>query len=278
MKRAVTTRIRRLALLVLMAGSVALVAPGAAAANPACGSTVTHSITLHSNMYCPTSDGLDVGKSGVTINLNGHKITGGGTSSYSGVYAYHYNNITVENGKVEAFEYGVLDEYTSGSKILHVTSSGAYYGLNIWYSRVGLIDRSTVDGAYYGIYLYQDYKAKVTHSKAHGNSYGVYDYYSHSTLDGVTANSNTYGIDIDYPLVTGSSKKPAYYLIRNSTANNNTSDGFYIYDNYGPAYQADLTGNTANNNGSYGFYAEYRAKGAHNHAHGNSTNFYRVPG
>jgi hypothetical protein len=269
--------IRRPALLAAAVAAAALAAPAVASANPACGSTVTHNVTLHSDMTCLSSDGLDVGKSGVTINLNGHTITG--TSSYDGINNYHHNNVTVENGTVRDFDYGVLYEYTAGSRILHVKALNiAYDGIGFWYSTNGLIDRSTATGGSYGLYLYQNYKVNVTNSKAHNNTYGVYDYYSHATLDNVTANSNQYGFYIDYPLATGTSKKPAYYLIRNSTANNNSYAGFYIYDNYGREYLADLIGNTANNNSSYGFYAEYRTKGSHNHAHGNGTNFYRVPG
>ncbi len=269
----------------IAAGAAALLVPaGAQAANPACGSTVTHDVKLTADMDCSASntDGIDVGKSGITINLNGHSITGPDNNSYDGVDNEGYDDVTLENGSITGYEYGVFFEYTSGSKILHVhagdTSSNTYSGISFWYSKNGKIDHSTATAGTngnYPFYLYENTKVNLVNSQvkdANANGYGVYDYYSKAKIKNVKSNGGYYGFYIEEPLVQG-------YTIKDSTANGNSSDGFYIYENYPTAlYQATLTDNRANNNGEYGFYADVTAKGSRNRATGNGTaNCFHVP-
>src|SRR5271155_1479730 len=55
-----------------------------------CGSTISHNLTLTSNLNCSGYDGnaLTIINSGVTINLNGYTLTGGGgAADHTGVYA-----------------------------------------------------------------------------------------------------------------------------------------------------------------------------------------------
>ena len=97
----------------------ALVAPGVAAANPACGATVKHNVTLTGDMDCSASasSGIVIGKAGITINLNGHTLTGPNDGSYYGIdNSSGYDKVTVENGTVKNYEYDVLYEYTDGRK------------------------------------------------------------------------------------------------------------------------------------------------------------------
>jgi hypothetical protein len=243
---------------------------------------VTHSVTLTADMNCPASSGILVGKSGITINLNNHTITGPtGPTSYYGVYDGGYGHVTIENGTVANFYDGVHVEYSSGTKILKIKAHGAYNaGIYYAYSQDGLIDHSVAshnNGE--GIYLYENSKVNVTSSTAaHNVNEGVFDYQSVATLNHVTASNNPgYGVYVDYP-VAYTSAGP--YTIENSTANSNGSTGFEIYDNLPQwEYQANLIANTANNNSQFGFYAEYWAHGSHNHASGNgSGNCHRVQG
>lgn len=264
----------------LAVGGLALAAPSVAGANPACGSTVTHSVTLTADMTCTSSDAIDVGKSGITINLNGHTITGP-SGTYYGVYDSGYGHVTIENGTVQNFNDGVHVESSSDSKILKIKAHGASEaGIAYWYSLDGVIDHSGAShNGSYGIYLYENTNVNVTNTPAtHNSGYGVYDYYSVATLNHVTANTNgSEGFYVDYPAAYSGS---GAYLIENSTANNNGNIGVEIYDNLPQwQYQADLIANTANDNTNYGFYGEYWVKGSHNHATGNGTqNCYRVRG
>ena len=272
MRRALVTAGSRLLAVGVALGVVALAAPAAAAANPACGATLTSSVKLTSDMSC-SGTALTVGKSGITINLNGHTITGSGyDNGYYGVYNDGYNKVTVENGTITDYEYDLYDEYTTGAKVVDLKTDDSAEALSVFYSQNGLVEHSSAYDTTYGIYLYYNNRVNVTDSKSSDSEYAVYDEYSLATLDKVKTHDNVYGFYIAYPLRYGK----AYYTIEKSTANDNDY-GFYI-ENYPTSYyQADLLDNTANDNGSYGFYAYLKTKGKGNHATGNGTgNCYHV--
>lgn len=120
----------------LMVAVVALVvAVPSVAANPACGATVTHNVTLTADMNCSASNtpGIVVGKQGLTIDLNGHTLTGpGSTQHYAGIdNGTGYDHLKLENGKVQGYYEDVYDLYTTGSTILNVDAvadANAYGG------------------------------------------------------------------------------------------------------------------------------------------------------
>src|SRR3954454_13696195 len=97
-------------LLALAIALLALFATVAAAAPPPslqCSSVVMTSVTLtHDIKNCPV-DGLVVGKAGITIDLNGHRITGttgdgsaaDGTCS-CGIDDNGFDNVTVLHGRI----------------------------------------------------------------------------------------------------------------------------------------------------------------------------------
>jgi len=98
--------------------AVALMVPilGVVGASPAhavvppCGTTIVQDTTLTADMTCP-GDGLYIGASNVTLNLNGHTITGPGPNVrpspnqiYSGVnILFGRTGVTVTNGTIRAF-------------------------------------------------------------------------------------------------------------------------------------------------------------------------------
>src|SRR4051795_3012474 len=66
-----------------------------------CGTVVTTSITLTSDIGpCDFVDGLVVGASDITIDLNGHTIFGGGAFAEVGIDATGHNRVTIRNGTV----------------------------------------------------------------------------------------------------------------------------------------------------------------------------------
>ena len=84
---------------------------------PPCGSTITQDTTLTGSMTCP-GDGLFIGASNVTLNLNGHTISGPGPNVrpapnqiYSGVNVlFGRSGVTVTNGTIRAFNIGVTTQ------------------------------------------------------------------------------------------------------------------------------------------------------------------------
>lgn len=106
----------------------------ASAVVPPCGSVITQSTTLTGNMTCP-GDGLFVGASNITLNLNGHTISGPGPNVrptpdniYSGV---NVNNgrtgVTVTNGTIRGFTIGVTTQVNANGNefsLLHLVNNG----------------------------------------------------------------------------------------------------------------------------------------------------------
>lgn len=88
-------------------GFVGLAASPATAATATCGMTVTGNLQLDTDLTCPDT-ALIVGADGVTINLNGHTITGpGATSSVHGIEAHEFG-VSVRNGVITGFGVGVV--------------------------------------------------------------------------------------------------------------------------------------------------------------------------
>ncbi|WP_432825157.1 right-handed parallel beta-helix repeat-containing protein [Dactylosporangium sp. CA-092794] len=91
-------------LLAAAVGAAVAAAPAAPAlANPACGSTITASITLTADLTC-AGDALIVGAAGITVDLGGYTIIGNGTGT--AVRSSSANDVTVANGGISGFALG----------------------------------------------------------------------------------------------------------------------------------------------------------------------------
>jgi parallel beta-helix repeat protein len=102
------------------------------AAPPAlvCGATITTDVRLTADLTCP-SDGVVIGAAGLTVDLNGHTLTGPGTgSSTAGILGFSssngtiFNNLTVMNGTVSNFGTGI-DICSGGIKNTVLTGDNA---------------------------------------------------------------------------------------------------------------------------------------------------------
>jgi large repetitive protein len=87
---------------------VALALPASSVhAQPAgCGQVITSSITLGNDLLGCAGDGLVIGASGITVDLNGHLVQGTGTGS--GVRNPGHHDVTIRNGTIRSFDSGVL--------------------------------------------------------------------------------------------------------------------------------------------------------------------------
>jgi parallel beta-helix repeat protein len=96
-----------LTLLALLAFAfTGLVTPSKAKSNGLyCGAYVTHDVTLQHDIYGCVEGGITIAKSGVTVDLNGHTITGLGEGD--GIAAAGVSGVTIRNGSVVNFEAGL---------------------------------------------------------------------------------------------------------------------------------------------------------------------------
>jgi hypothetical protein len=126
---------RRLALILVAVAALALMPFLVAAKSSAgaskrvaltCGQTVTTSVTLTADITGCGGDGLIVGANGITINLNGHLISG--SSGQYGVLNGSHSSDVIENGKITGFARGIEIEGGTATRLqgLRITgNSGA---------------------------------------------------------------------------------------------------------------------------------------------------------
>ena len=104
---------KRAILIAISVAPAALVTAPAAHADsaPPCGTVITSDFVLSGDMYCPTGSALIVGGvAGTTVDLGGHQLVGGGgTSGFnSGVSVTGNRDVTVMNGTIIGFDFGVF--------------------------------------------------------------------------------------------------------------------------------------------------------------------------
>jgi len=111
-------------------GLVTSVGQADAATTISCGAVVSASITLANNVGPCKGDGIDVIANGITINLNGHTITGSDTTNKSfasnseqiGVQLDSVHGVTVKGpGSISAFDAGVNVQNGYGNKVSGLT-------------------------------------------------------------------------------------------------------------------------------------------------------------
>jgi parallel beta-helix repeat protein len=121
-----------LTLLALLAFVFAgLLAPSKAKAQGGlyCGAYVTHDVTLQHDIYGCVQGGITIAKSGVTVDLNGHTITGLGEGD--GIAAMGVTGVTIRNGSVVNFEAGLRLTGVSNS-LVHDTRFSMNSDASAW--------------------------------------------------------------------------------------------------------------------------------------------------
>jgi large repetitive protein len=206
----------------------------------ACGQMVITDAFLTGSLKCPGTDGVVVGASGITIDLNGFTLGGFGTN-YGIDDAGGYDGVTVENGVVRQFLAGVIASSADKVEISNLIGSG-----NV---RIGI----QVLGA----------STTVRSSTASGNGVNGVDILGASaTVQSSTASANgAYGLR-----VTGLSGS-----VKSSTASGNALDGIHVT---GPG--AKVQSSEASSNRGHGIFVSGDAaqiKGNRTEANGFAAGF-----
>ena len=98
-----------------------------------CGKTVTKDVKLRKDLKNCPGDGLEIGASGITVDLNGHKIDGQGSTG-AGINAIGNEDVIIKGGgggRITQFDVGVDflstdNSRVSGIKVDDVTSDGIF--------------------------------------------------------------------------------------------------------------------------------------------------------
>jgi parallel beta-helix repeat protein len=124
--------------IVVVAALTVVVAVVAGASNAqtgglSCGDTITVDTTLDRDLLNCPNNGILIGADGITLDLNGHVIDGDRTANRgcdprkefcdSGVGNDGHDGVTVRNGSVRQFEFGVVVGGARENRVLDISSS-----------------------------------------------------------------------------------------------------------------------------------------------------------
>ena len=276
---------------VAVVAALAFAIPSAAQAKDLhCGQTVRTDVTLSADLDCSTggTNGLYIGKDGVTVDLNHHAVIGaGGVDGYEGIENDGFNDVTIENGTVRGFHDQILLNDVVGNTVSHVymrpSSFGYYNGLLLNNGSGNRIVDNKVNNARLSMQATNGSANVFLRNKFGSATYGVWTQSETGTklIDnqsvGVFSTRGFYSLgDLDL-LVRGDSANGGYYGFYASQpagvkytgvkANHNVTSGIYI-DYLVPAtrWRAQIWNSTANDNGDFGMYAAYPVRSGGNTA------------
>ena len=104
----------------------------AMASHVGCGDTITADTTLDSDLVDCPSNGIVIGRDGIELDLNGHRIDGDGAEFEDcprkencdvGILVDRHKGVTVKDGRMRAFAFGVLVLRARDVSVREVSSS-----------------------------------------------------------------------------------------------------------------------------------------------------------
>jgi parallel beta-helix repeat protein len=148
-----------------------------------CGDTITADTTLERDLTGCPSNGIVIGADGVTLDLNGHTISGDGKPVRRcprrqpcdlGVFNDRHDSVTVRNGSLRGFAVGVLVGGVRGNRLVELSSSrNQFFGYVIADSARTVIrdssgnDNPRPDGDGLGVFASHD--LRIVHNSFRGN-------------------------------------------------------------------------------------------------------------
>jgi parallel beta-helix repeat protein len=275
------------ALAALVAGALALAAP-ASAGHVQCGDTLTQDTKLDADLNCSGS-GLVVGADGITLDLNGHTITG--ERQGSGILVQNRHEVSVQGsgGAVRDFTRGVVILGGGDNAVQRVAASGSSNeGILVANSTGNTLQRNdTSENFRDGITLLNSHSNTVQRNRAVDSEagQGILLTGAHNNL---VQRNEASGSDLHNGiLLTGANNN----VLQRNEASDNNGDGILVAANSAGTLlqrnQADRNGddgidvdnadttifaNTANDNGDLGIEAVAGVKdGGLNSAAGNGN-------
>jgi hypothetical protein len=146
---------------------------GVSAANATvlpCGATVTTSVKVTNSLFGCPGNGLQVGASNITIDLDGNTLNGAGAAGTVGIDTNGHSHVTIRNARVSGFETGIYVFFGEGDMIRNTIVSGnASSGIFTLAPSRTTIEASTAEGNVCGIVLDGGSTTTVAHVVATKN-------------------------------------------------------------------------------------------------------------
>ncbi len=111
-------------------------------ASPLCGTMVVSNTSLSEDIVNCPANGLEIGANGVTLDCQGHRLTGQGAGM--GIVVTDKKGVVIKNCQVEAFDRGVYFDYTYQSQVASSRFQENNIGLSLWYSRSNSLRSNTI--------------------------------------------------------------------------------------------------------------------------------------
>jgi Periplasmic copper-binding protein (NosD) len=172
-----------LAILALGVGGYLALSPGeASASHVSCGDTITADTTLDSDLLDCPEYGVIIGADNITLDLNGHLIDGDGSCSTnefcSGVQNDGHDGVTVSDGSVRQFYYGVVVRASDNRVVGISASENLEYGISVegdfeHMSHILIRDSSATDNGFTGISVYNSHDVQIVHNSVEHNKWGL---------------------------------------------------------------------------------------------------------
>lgn len=248
-----------------------------------CGETVTHSVTLASDVSCPEfgSTGLVVGADGIAIDLNGHSVTGPdglGFGSGVGIENQGHKGVTIRNGSISLFRDGVDLTGARANRLSHLSVMGQGSAVVINGGAADLVkDSNLIAARVAGISVTGSDGVLLLRNKVSSFGLGIEVASNHTSVIDNSA-EGVYGISVGGSSnlifrnsasnsgVDGIIVGGTYTLVIANTATANHSDGIHV-----ESPSTLIVGNTANDNGNYGIEAVSGVRAFANRATGNGN-------
>ena len=196
-------------LVAAVAAAVTLPGSPALASHLSCGDTVTANAKLDSDLVNCPSNGIVIGADGVTLDLNGHTVSGDAAPFEAcperefcdvGLLNDGRDGVTVKDGSVDGFDTGTFIGRTDRNRVLRISSSGnAFFGFVIAESTRSLVRDSSAsrnlapDGD--GMGLFGSHDVRVVGNSFRENPLGLHvEDSSGNLIRGNTFSHNRLGI------------------------------------------------------------------------------------
>jgi parallel beta-helix repeat protein len=207
---------KQLAALLALTLTAAIATGGALAQTSelGCGDTITADTTLQADLTGCGSNGLVIGADDITLDLNGHTISGDGRLVRRcprrqpcdlGVFNDRHEGVTVRNGSLRGFAVGVLVGGVRGNRLVELSSSrNQFFGYVIADSSRSVIrdssgnDNPAPDGDGLGVFGSHDLRIAGNSFRRNGQLGMHVESSTHNLIKGnVVARNSDFGIFLE---------------------------------------------------------------------------------
>lgn len=146
------------------------------------------------------NDSVGTGESNITLDCDGHSMSGSDTGY--GINVYEKDNITIKNCVVSRFSYGIYLSHSDGIKLINNTVSKNGFGIFIHNSNANTLINNTVNlNQYIGVWFISTANSTISGSNISNNSLGglIFDTSGNNMITDNVLSNNDCGIGFIYP-------------------------------------------------------------------------------